>query len=283
MNRSTFVALGLTGALALVSAPAFAQHSRDGGGRSRDNAAPRTESRRQSQAQPQSQPQQRQQEQRAAPRQEQRAVPRQQYSAPRYDNRGYYNAGRSYSGRYYGPRYAGPRFSIAPRRFYRPYYAFRPRFSIGFGIWAGYPVSYYDPYYYPYDYYPYASAAPGYPPQGPGYYPPQGSGYPPQGSGYPPQGPGYQPQGSVGVRPGAQPNQANMGGLSFDISPDTAEVYVDGSYVGQVSQFTASSQPIGLPAGRHHVELREPGYQVSSFDVDIVAGQVIPSQGQLEQ
>jgi hypothetical protein len=37
-----------------------------------------------------------------------------------------------------------------------------------------------------------------------------------------------------------------------------------------------------MPAGRHHVELREPGYEVSSFDVDIVAGQVIPYQGQLE-
>jgi hypothetical protein len=73
-----------------------------------------------------------------------------------------------------------------------------------------------------------------------------------------------------------------MGGLSFDITPDTAEVYVDGNYFGEVSQFTSSSQPLGLPAGRHHVELREPGFEVSSFDVDIIAGQVIPYQGQLQ-
>lgn len=178
------------------------------------------------------------------PRQEYRRGP--QYSAP-----------RSYSGRYYGSRYVGPRFSIAPRRFFRPYYEFRPRFSIGFGIWAGYPITFYDPYYYPYGYYPYATKGPAYPPQG----------------AYP-----APPQGSVAV----QPNQANMGGLSFDITPGTAEVYVDGNYFGEVGQFAPSSQPLGLPAGRHHVELREPGYAVTAFDVDIIAGQVIPYQGQLQ-
>ena len=52
--------------------------------------------------------------------------------------------------------------------------------------------------------------------------------------------------------------------------------------MGTVTDFTASSQPLGLPAGRHHIELREPGFQVSSFDVDIIPGQVIPYQGQLQ-
>jgi hypothetical protein len=158
------------------------------------------------------------------------------YAAPRYA------APRYYSGRYYGPRYVGPRFTVAPRRFYRPYYVFRPRVSIGFGIFVGYPVAYYQPYYYPYDYYPYAST------------------------------PGY-----VVPTP-----QSNMGGLSFAITPDTAEVWVDDNYFGTVGQFTPDAQPLGLPAGRHYVELREPGFQVSSFDVDIIAGQVIPYQGQLE-
>ena len=35
--------------------------------------------------------------------------------------------------------------------YYRPYYAFRPRLSLGFGLWAGYPVAY-PSYYYPYGY-----------------------------------------------------------------------------------------------------------------------------------
>src|SRR4051812_34917480 len=283
MNRTAFVAFGLAGVLALVAAPASAQHHRGGEERRGDNAsAPRTEQREaapQQQAQPRqreeqrAQPRGQRQENRAQPRQENRAVPRQEYrgaprqeyrATPRQDYRGgyaapryvapRYDSGRYYSGRYYGPRYVGPRFSIAPRRFYRPYYVFRPRFSLGFGIWAGFPVTYYDSYYYPYDYY---SAAPA---------------------------PGYAvPQGSVNVQPyPQQSNQGNMGGLSFDINPNTAEVYVDGNYYGEVGQFTPSSQPLGLPAGRHHVELREAGYDVSSFDVDIIAGQVIPYQGQLQ-
>jgi hypothetical protein len=320
MNRSVLSALGLVGALALVATPAAAQHRRGGEERGNGSGQDQQGQQRQESRQPESraaQPAQappspraeagavprqgveravpRQGVERTVPRQDvERAVPRQQaprgdnqrndnrrydgqrndnqrndngrydnrryddrrYDNGRYDNRRYgyaaprYVGPRSYSGRYYGPRYGGPRFTIAPRRFYRPYYVFRPRLSIGFGIWAGFPVSYYDPYYYPYDYYPYASATPGYVP----------------------------PQGSVNV----QPNQANMGGLSFSISPDTAEVWVDGEYFGTVGEFTAESQPLGLPAGRHHIELREPGYQVSSFDVDIVAGQVIPYQGQLE-
>ena len=68
----------------------------------------------------------------------------------------------------------------------------------------------------------------------------------------------------------------------FEINPSTAEIWVDGNYYGTCDQFTPSYQPLGLPAGRHHIELREPGFQVSSFDVDVVPGQVIPFQGQLE-
>ena len=52
---------------------------------------------------------------------------------------------RAYSsvrGGYYGYN-GGVRYSrIAPVRFYRPYYAFRPRVSLGFGLWVGYPFAY---------------------------------------------------------------------------------------------------------------------------------------------
>jgi hypothetical protein len=327
MNRLLVSALGLAGTLALVAAPAAAQHRRGGEGHGGGNGSgdarqeqrqdrqesrreSRPESRQESRPAPQPQPQaqapaatpapQPRFEERAVPRSGfdrgvprqgaersvpqqgvERAVPRQDFRPPRTDDnrgarndnnwrndnrrsndRGYYNGRydnrrygyaapryvgpRYYSGRYDGPRYVGPRFTIAPRRFYRPYYSFRPRISIGFGIWAGFPVSYYDPYYYPYDYYPYASTTPGY------------------------------------VAPSVSINQANMGGLSFSISPDTAEVWVDGEYFGAVGDYGPESQPLGLPAGRHHVELREPGYQVSAFEVDIIAGQVLPYQGQLQ-
>ena len=38
-----------------------------------------------------------------------------------------------------------------------------------------------------------------------------------------------------------------------------------------------------LPAGHHHIEIRTPGYQTMSFDVDIAAGEVTPFQGMLER
>jgi len=188
-----------------------------------------------------------------------------------YSNNGY----RNYS--YRGGYYARP-----PVHFYHPYYSFRPRFSVGFGLWLGYPVpyaySYYDPFFYgSYNYgypatvypsnpYP-ASPYPAYPPQ---------TTYPPSSDPYPETVPDPN---SIGVQPG----QANLGGLSFDITPKDAQVLVDGNVVGTVEQFSPSSQPLGLSAGHHRVEVEAQGYRTISFDVDIVSGQVVPYQGAMER
>jgi PEGA domain len=220
-------------------------------------------------------------------------------AAPRGEGR----AARVYS----GPRvYAAPR--VAPIRFYRPYYTFRPRLSLGFGLRLGYPVryssyyGYYDPFYYypyypnpygyaypyPYSYpstpypYSYPSTYPAYPPPAypPPTYPP--STYPP--SAYPPGStqpaypqPGYPPQGSI------RPSQPDTGGMSFEIQPSDAQVYVDGRYAGNVGQFSPTSQPLGLTAGRHHIQITAPGYRTMEFDADIVGGEVLPYQGTLER
>lgn len=187
-----------------------------------------------------------------------------------------------------GPRrIIGPRVSIgvAPGRFYRPYYAFRPRLRIGAGFLIGFPVAYSfgysDPYYYsaygyPYPAYPsyaypsYAYPAPAYPyPQQP--YPYQQA-YPQ--SAYPSVAPGTVV---------AQPGQANTGGASFEISPSNAEVLVDGVSMGAASQFSPTTAPLGLTPGHHHFEIRAAGYQPITFDADIVAGQVTPFQGTLER
>ncbi len=198
------------------------------------------------------------------------------------------------------PRHVVRPIIVAPYRpFYRPYYSFRPRISFSLGVWVGHPVAY--PYYaYPYPAYPAYRTYPMYPPSAyppaypPGAYPrsyppatpyptyPQGSPYPtyPQGSQYPgnQQGsyPGY-PQGSVNVAPGPQA----IGGMSFEFSPANAAVYVDGQYVGPVSNFTPSSAPLSLAPGRHNVELQAPNYVPLAFDVDVVAGEVIPYRGAL--
>jgi len=189
----------------------------------------------------------------------------------------------------------------APIRFYRPYYAFRPHFNLGFGLFVGYPIAYsaafyspyyyapyYDPYYYgsPYPYYPYGYPAPGYPP--PPAYPP--SGYPPA---YPPSpntpsspDPNYSPSGSGNYPPSGSGNidvQSDTGGLSFEVTPSNAQIYIDGTYMGTVSQFTPQSQPLGVKSGHHQLEIRADGYRTMTVDADVIAGQVLPFQGQMER
>ena len=149
---------------------------------------------------------------------------------------------------------------VGPVHFFHPYYTFQPLLSLGFGLWAGYPVAYPYSFYYP-------------------FYRPDIYGSPYDDAPYSPAA-AYPPAVTSSLE--AQPSSdANMGGVSFDITPGTAELFVDDTLVGTVGQFTPTTQPLGLEAGRHRVEVRAPGYQTLSFDVDIIAGQVIPYQGTL--
>jgi hypothetical protein len=175
--------------------------------------------------------------------------------------------------------------AVAPITFYHPYYTFQPHVHVAFGLWVGYPVVYSAPYYVPV-YAPYAYPYP-YPPA-PYPYPP--AAYPPYPQSVPPsQPPSYPPPaapptsypspsaaGSVAV-------QANMGGLSFQITPQSADVFIDGGFVGTVGQFTPESQPLGVPAGHHRVEIRSQGFRSIVFDASIVAGQVLPYQGTMDR
>jgi hypothetical protein len=115
-------------------------------------------------------------------------------------------------------------------------------------------------------------------------------GYPIYYSAY---GPSYYPSPYTGVytapypattysAPVPAPGTIATGGLSFDITPADAEVFVDGQDVGATGQFAPNEQPLTLTLGRHHVQVDAPGYRPLAFDVDIVAGQVIPYQGAMQ-
>jgi len=193
----------------------------------------------------------------------------------------------------YRSPYVSRHVYVAPHRYYRPYYAFRPHVSLGFGLWVGYPVAYTASFYYGYPYpaynaYPYPYP---YAPYPPAYYPPAGYGYPvpPAAPAYPaasypvnsaPQTNYYEPdpqQGSIVAQPGTA-----SGSVSLEITPSTAEVYIDGKYVGRVSDLGPTTQPIALTPGRHRVEIRAAGYQTLTIDADVVAGQVIPYRGTMQ-
>jgi hypothetical protein len=207
------------------------------------------------------------------------AVPRGGYYGGGYGRYGY--GGYGYRGYGYGGygRYGfgyGFGWGLAA-----PYYAFSPQFTLGFGLYAGYPVAY--PYWAfpsPYIYgYPYPSTSGyGYPAA----YPSTGDPAPNALTAAPGSGPTGQGQ-SEAVAQGQAPAQGQYGGLSFQITPATAQVLVDGVYVGTVGQFAPTTQPLTLSAGQHHVEIRaDGGYQPITFDVNVAPGQVIPYQGTLQ-
>lgn len=166
---------------------------------------------------------------------------------------GYGGAYRPGHGGYYRPAYGGYygwRSGVYyggyyPGYYARPYYAFRPWFSLGFGINVGYPVA------FPVGF----SVGVG------GVY-----GYPAYGYG-----------GAVAVDPG--PTQ--YGGLSFEIDPPNTNIVVDGTYVGDAGSFSATAQPLTVVPGRHRIELHAPGFESVTFEVDVLPGQVIPYQGAL--
>lgn len=68
------------------------------------------------------------------------------------------------------------------------------------------------------------------------------------------------------------------GTLYLEVEPATARVYVDSIEVGSVEDFRAG---LTLTGGPHRIELRAPGYEKTSFDVDIGALHTATFRGRL--
>lgn len=263
-----------------LAPPALAQHHPHDSGRSSAQAAPRGETRGDSGSRgggqaapaPRQAPAPRAQAPRTesprpapAPRAERpqgpaygRAVPREapRYEAPRgRESRGYAPRAQAvprYDGRYngrYGYNYRydrGRRYDYIRPHVY-PYVFTSPYrffFRPRFRMSFGIFLGY--PYSYPYAY---------------PYYPYSEYGYP----------------GPLVVTP-----QMSYGGLSFQITPTDAEVWVDGAYFGRVLDFYDPAHPLTLASGRHRIDVQAPGYLPWSFDADVTPGEVIPYQGQLQ-
>jgi hypothetical protein len=72
-----------------------------------------------------------------------------------------------------------------------------------------------------------------------------------------------------------------QGGLRFESSPGSAQVYIDGRYVGVIDDFGMSGHALDLDEGLHRVELRATGYATLSFDINIAANQTTRYRGDL--
>jgi hypothetical protein len=172
------------------------------------------------------------------------------YPSQNYSH-GYYGGSHSYyqARPYYGHAYVRPYGWTAYRPYYfgRAYYSFSPWFSIGFGLWSGYPVT------YPWSYY--------------GTYRPHVYGY-------------YDNTASYDVAPGGVPI---YGGLSFDIQPSDADLFVDGEFVGTVGTFTPNGEPLTLTPGQHRIAVQREGYRAMEWDVTIEPGKVVPYRGAMQR
>ncbi len=69
------------------------------------------------------------------------------------------------------------------------------------------------------------------------------------------------------------------GALVLETIPDSAEVFVDGYYVGLAEEFGLQGRPMSLTAGPHRVELRAAGYETSSVNVMIDPHNILRYRG----
>lgn len=76
--------------------------------------------------------------------------------------------------------------------------------------------------------------------------------------------------------------EAGMGGLKLKVQPSSAEVRVDGYYMGTVDDFNGVFQKMELAAGPHHVDIIAPGYRSIGFDVRIEPNDVVTYRGELQ-
>lgn len=128
----------------------------------------------------------------------------------------------------------------------RPHRVFVPWGFGGLGLYSGYYGAYYGGYYDPW-------FDPWY--GGYGYY-----NTPPQGFAY-----------------GADAS------LRLKVTPNDAEVYVDGYYVGIVDDFDGIFQRLRVDAGPHRIDIRAPGHETLSFEVQLEPDQTITYRGDMKK
>jgi len=70
--------------------------------------------------------------------------------------------------------------------------------------------------------------------------------------------------------------------LRIDVSPDDAQVYVDGYYAGVVDDFDGIFQRLTLRAGPHLIEVRQTGYVSLAVELYLYPGQTVTYRRTME-
>jgi hypothetical protein len=111
---------------------------------------------------------------------------------------------------------------------------------------------------------------------------------------YDPYSPWYRGSGSYGYGPYGYPSYGAYGypssystfadgDLRLKVKPRDAQVFVDGYYVGVVDDFDGVFQRLHLPSGPHRVEVRAPGWQSLTFEVQIRFDETTTYDGNLQR
>jgi hypothetical protein len=84
-----------------------------------------------------------------------------------------------------------------------------------------------------------------------------------------------------GAAPPPLAEDAGVGDVTFDVTPDDAEIYVDNFYAGLVDDFNGS-QHLELAAGPHRLSIRMPGYETIDVDLSIAPARSITYRAEMK-
>jgi hypothetical protein len=94
--------------------------------------------------------------------------------------------------------------------------------------------------------------------------------------------PFYEYPTDTSVAPGTnRPSASVTGLLRLDVTPLTAQVFIDSLYVGTVADINAQ-RVLQLPDGPHHLEIHSPQYQTVTVDIRITPYETVTYRATLE-
>jgi hypothetical protein len=106
-------------------------------------------------------------------------------------------------------------------------------------------------------------------------------------SSYYDSGGGYLPYGAPAGEPGQPPARAAKqptGAVRLKVSPDTANVYIDGSLIGKATDFDGLlSHHLVLERGSHLLEIRADGYETFSKALTVEVGKTMTERVTLKK
>ena len=150
-------------------------------------------------------------------------------------------------------------------------------FGLGWGPW--YDPFFYDPFGYSYFGFGYRGMGYGYPPWFGAPF-----GYGALGYGYPGAGDPYAYDGQLGGRLASPQVSHSTGTIRLKVSPETAQVYIDGVLVGSASEFDGLvGHHLVLEVGTHALELRADGRETFHDTITVEANKTLTERTTLNK